>query len=595
MMKKTVIISFLTALSVFVSAQSDIGVDYFMLGEYDSAKRYLEKQVAQSPVQAYFYLGEIAYIQGNMDEAKAFYQKGLAENPNDFYNQIGEIKLLLKSDKKTADAMFKAIQKKSKNDAAVTLAIGRAYFDAGMIADARIKLSEAHKKNKKLPQIYIFEGDIIKAESGDEKLGENLGTIAGKYEMSLLFDDNYRLGYIKYAQAYLMFNPTAAIDKLKELINRQPDYLLAHRLLGQASTQVGLYVQAIKSYETYMAAGEYIFEDLERYARVLYFSNLIEDAQKVVTDGLAISPNAFVMNRFQMYIYEKTNNYEKGLAQAEKFFNIREDKSTYLALDYTTYAKILKGAQMYNQAIAAYEQAFQVEQKNEYYLDIVDLGKELRNFAISAEYYKKYMDLLGENVSPADYTQLGFYYYNTGTTSAKNEPLMQELAQDANLLKKLASNAQELEALKTNSELFTKAYANYYLAKADSVFNILVDLVPDSYSSHRWKALTQHAINPDAKIGTARPHYEKVVEILTAQEELSQTLKNVLVEAYSYLSYHYYLVDDISKATFYCNETLKVDPANKTATAILDGIKQHQQQMREYERQQAEAAAAAKR
>ena len=592
MMKKILFISFLAAISAFASAQTDIGVDYFMLGEYDSAKRYLEKQVAQSPAQAYYYLGEIAYIQGNMDEAKAYYQKGLAADPNDFYNQVGEAKLLLKSDPKTVDALFKAIQKKSKKDASVTLAIGRAYFDAGMMTEARVKMEEARKKNKKLPQVYIFEGDLIKAESGSEKLGEKLGEIAGKYEMAIYFDENNRLGYIKAAQAYILFNPASAIDKLKEFIERQPDYLLAYRLLGQASTQIGHYGQAIKSYETYMAAGEYSFEDLERYARVLYFSDLLEDAQKIVSQGLALNPNAFVMNRFQMYIYEKTKNYEEGLPHASKFFELREDKSTYLALDYTSYAAILKEAKMYNQAVAAYEQAFQIEPKNDYYLSIVDLGREQRNYAVSAEYYNKYMISLGENVSQSNYNTLGSYYYSTGTTSAKNEPLMQELAKDANLLKKLASDAQELELLKTDNTLFVKAYSLYYLTKADSVFSILVDLIPESYSGYRWKALTKHAIdNSETKNGAARPYYEKVVEILIGQEELTQILKNVLIEACSYLSYHYYLVDDYNNAILYCNEALKIDPDNKSAIAILEGIKQHEELVKEFKRQQAEAAA----
>ena len=593
-MKKTLIISILTALSVFVSAQTDIGIDYFMLGEYDAAKRYFEKQINTSPAQAYFYLGEIAYLEGNTAEAKAYYQKGLAANPNDFYNQVGEAKLLLKSDKKLAETTFKAIQKKSKKDALVTLAIARAYFDAGMPVEAHAKMDEARKKNKRLPQIYILEGDMIKAESGD-KLGDKLGEIAGKYDMAILFDDNYRLGYIKSAQAYMLFSPTSAIDKLKEFTDRHPDYMLAYRLIGQASTQIGLYNQAMKSYETYMAGGEYSFEDLERYARVLYFSDLFEDAQKVVSQGIELLPDAFVMNRLQMYIYAKVQDTENGLAQASKFFNLEKDKSRYLALDYITYGAILKDAEMYSEALIAYNKAIEIEPKNEYYLEVVELGRAQGNQALSADYYDRYMQLRGGEVTPADYNQLGFYYYNAGTNSAKNTALMQELAQNNNLLIELASAQNEsVDALKADNSLFTKAYSMYYLAKADSVFAILVDLMPDSYSGYRWQALTKHAIDSDAKNGAARPYYEKVIEVLNEREEFTDASNRVLVEACGYLAYHYYLVDNMEKAVFYCNETLKIDPANRNATAILEGIKQHENQIREFKRQQAEAAAAAK-
>ncbi len=593
-MKKTVLVSLLAAMVGIVSAQSDLGIDYFMLGEYDAAKRYFERQLTESPTQANYYLGEIAFLQGNVDQAKAYYQKGLAADPTDFYNQIGEAKLLMKSDLKTAESLFSAIQKKSKKNPLVTLAIGQAYADAGMFDKARQKADEARKKNKKLPQVYLFDGDLIKAENKD-KLGDKLGDIAGKYEMAVYFDPNYRLGYIKTAQAYALFNPTTAIAKLKEIIDLQPDYLLAHRLLGQVSTQTGLYNQAIQAYKKYMAAGEYSIEDLKNYARVLYFSDLFAEAQDAVSKGLQQDPNDFVLNRLQMYVYVKTKNTEKGLPLADKFFNLRADKTSYLALDYSMYGMLLKEARKYDEALAAYDQAIRIEPKTEYFLDAVEVGRAKGDFGISAAYYKDFMNTLGESVETKDYNTLGFYYYNAGTSTVKRTELLEEMQQKTAMLNSLASQGHSMDSLKTSMNYLSKALATYYLNKADSVFQILQEKLPEeSYSGYRWRALTQHALNPDAKTGAARPYYEKVIEIIKQKEESSDSSTKVLLEAYGYLAYHFYLSDNEEKAVYYCNEALKVDPKNKTAAAILDGIKQHQEQIKEYKKQQAAAAAANK-
>ncbi|MDR1585167.1 MAG: tetratricopeptide repeat protein [Prevotellaceae bacterium] len=588
-MKKTFFISFFAVIASLVSAQSDIGLDYFALGEYDAAKRYFEKQINQSPAQANYYLGEIAFIQGKPDEAKAYYQKGLAADPNDLYNQIGEAKLLLKSDLKSAENLFKAIQNKSKKDPLVILAIGRAYFDSGILDKAQAKADEARKRNKAVPQIYIFEGDLIEARNGGDKQ-KILGDVAGKYEMAIHFDGNYRIGYIKAAQAYALFNPQTAIEKLKDIIELQPDYLLAHRQLGQVSTQIGHYNQAIQSYKRYMAAGEYSLDDLKYYVRVLYFSDLYEDAQKTVNEGLALAPNDFVLNRLQMYIYAKTKNTEKGLPLAEKFFNLREDKSTYLALDYSLYAIILKEAKLYDQALAAYDKAIEMEAKIEYYTDAVEVGRAKGDYGISAKYYTEFMNTLGDAVEARELNTLGFYYYNAGTLTVKRADLIEEYQKNPAWINTLAEKGLEKDSLQNSAGYFARALSVYYLNKADSVFKILVEKVPDSYSGYRWLALTQHAINSDAKDGAAKPHYEKVIEVITGRDEHTEASNKVLIEAYGYLAYHYYLVDNVQSATAYCNEILKLDPENKTAIAILDGVKQHEEQLKEYRKQQAAAA-----
>ncbi|MEG2071487.1 MAG: tetratricopeptide repeat protein, partial [Bacteroidales bacterium] len=74
------------------TAQNRIGIDYYKIGDYDLAKRYLEKEVIQYPAESYYYLGEIAFAQGKIEEAKSYYNKGLNVAPENPFNKIGVAK-----------------------------------------------------------------------------------------------------------------------------------------------------------------------------------------------------------------------------------------------------------------------------------------------------------------------------------------------------------------------------------------------------------------------------------------------------------------------------------------------------------------------
>lgn len=588
-MKKTFFITLLTLTSVIVSAQTGIGVDYYYLGEYDAAKRYFERQLNQSPAESYFYLGEIAFVENNLTEAKNNYEKGLAADPTYAYNEIGVAKVLLKSDPRTAESNLTAIQRKNRRDANVILAIARAYFDAGFPDKGKTTMEEARKRDRKNPQLYILEGDVLKAETGVSKLGE----VTGHYNMAIRFEPNFRLAYIKAAQTYALYNPNSAIDQLKKIIELQPDYLIAYRELGTVSTQVGLYRQAIEAFETYFAGGEYSVNDLERFARVLYFSELYSEAQQKVTEGLNREPNHFVMNRYQLFIYSKTHNYQDGLPFAEKFFSLRNGATGgYLAIDYTAYGSLLKDAQLYNDAVVAYNKAYAIDPKDEYILEIVEIGKEKKDFGLAASYYNKYITAQPE-VTAIYLNQLGFYYYNAGNTSAKDSVLGKELVQDEQLVASIANSPQQIDTLKSNPDAFSRALALHYLQKADSVFDLLIAEMPESYSGYRWKALTALSRTPDIKIGESKPYYEKVVEIITAKEEKTTAETRVLLEAYSYIAYNFYLNEKLDEAANFSNEILKIDPSNANANAILEGIKAYQENLKKHREQQRAAAAAA--
>ena len=110
----------LTAITVAFS-QTNIGIDYYQLGDYENAKKYLEKDIATNPAEVNFYLGEIAFKEGNMTKAEEYYKKNLAVAPGNFMGEIGLAKLLLKKDIKAAETSLNTVLRTNKKDIDVLL------------------------------------------------------------------------------------------------------------------------------------------------------------------------------------------------------------------------------------------------------------------------------------------------------------------------------------------------------------------------------------------------------------------------------------------------------------------------------------------
>jgi len=564
-----------------LTAQAPMGVDYFLLGEHSKAKMFFEKELASNPEMANFYLGQIAYLEQNAQKAEEYYKKGLSANPNSTYNAIGMAKLQLKTDPKGGESALLAIAKKNKKDIDVTIAVGRAFMTAGMYKQAEKIHAEAKKAAGKNPAVYVLEGDLIFASNN--MATEKAGEAGGKYEMATYFDENYPLGYLKTAQIYQKINAVLATQKLETLVEKNPNYTIAYGMLGRLYAQRGFYDRAIEAFKKYFDTGIYSTDDIEMYARVNYFSDLYDKARELVNNGLKNDPNHFVLNRYNMYISAKSKD-ANGLKDAEKFFSLRADTG-YISLDYSMYAVILDNAQRYKEAFAQYDKAISMDPSNvDIYNDAISSARKRKDYTLAASYLNTQIEKkaeLGRANDPdyaddiVDITALGYDYYSAGSSISKAPELAAEYMKDKSIIDMLAMADPSLSAaqLASNVEYFTKAYSLYYLQKADGMFDTLIARVPDSYTGHRYKALTQHAINDDTELGLAKPHYEKVAVILEKVDELTATNRRVLLEAYNYLGYYFYMKNDKDNTILYWGKVLEIDPQNANAKLVLDAMK----------------------
>lgn len=535
-MKKTHLFTALfTVLATLANAQSNFGTDYFGLGEFQTAKNFFLKQVAQSPAESNYYLGEIAFAEGKMDEAKSFYEKGIAASPLYMLNYVGQGKLLLKSNQKEAELSFATALKKNKKDVAVNVAIARAYYECGMKDIALAKIEVARKYGKKSPLVYILEGDILKAENKP-------GDAAGKYEQAIYFDPNCTLASIKCAQVYGSINPGLSVEMLNKVLVAHPDYTIAYRELGNCYGLSGKYQSAIDAYKTYFAEGKYTVEDIIKFASAYYFTDQYAQSKALIDEGLERESANFVLNRLRVYNAAKLKDGVNGLAYADYFFTLKSENGTFIPLDYLSYAIILTESGQYEKALEEFNKLLEGDtDKAVIYKELYSLYNKRGDNANAALNYKKYMDLQGADyVTTVDYYTLGRAYYFAG------------------------------RALLSDSTETGKALVKEYLAKADSTFGVLCGIAPDSYPGFLWRGHTNAALDPETTLGLAKPYYEAAIKIILSKENGAVANKKDLITCYQYLGFYYYVKADKVNATKYWTLILELDPNNANAKLVLD-------------------------
>lgn len=537
------LLSFMISLSAF--AQNSPGADYLSLGETKLAKEYFTKNTSQNPEESHYYLGEIAFKEGNMTEAKSQYEQSAAANTELGLGAVGLAKLQLKSNQKVAEDQLKEIQKKNKKNVNVLLAIANAYLDNGLKDKATSMIAEAKKADNKSPYPYILEGDMLAKEN-------NPGGAAGQYDQAIYKDANCVLAYMKGAKVYEYINRNTAADLLKKAIAIKPEYKIANKDLADLYYRDGFYPEAIAAYKEFFAGGDYTIDDITRYAASEYFTKGYSEADRLINEGLKREPNNFVLNRLSMYTNNDTKNYQKGLAAGDKFFSIPRtdiDTSKYIVQDYMSYANILSETGDKAKAIEQYKKAIELDpSKVSLFKDIATTCARDKMYAEAANYYKEYIKMLGdEKADPTDFYQLGSYYLSAGANVESDTTLTPE-------------------EIKTQSLAFYK--------EADAAFAVVAERKPDSYLGYYQRARTNYQMDPDSELGLAKPYYEETIRVLLADPEPNT---KILIEAYSYLSYYYYLqydkgkkADDKLNVKNYAEKILELDPENGNGKQLFE-------------------------
>jgi tetratricopeptide repeat family protein len=531
--------------SAFAESYTD-GIEYFKSGQPDRAKIILDKTLndpSTKKAEAYFYLGEIYSEMNKLDSAGMYYDMGLQADPLYPYNSIGKGKLMLKNNKKEAEALFKAVIKSDKKNPEIYLAISKAYYE-NVMPEYQKYLDKALDADKEYAPIYVFEGDILVK---DKKYGE----ACGFYEMAQNFDENCLEAYVKYSNIYFPINASLAIAKLEDLLKLKPNSAIAQRELAEAYFKDSKYNQAVEAYARYMANPNHFESDQSRYAALLFFDKKYQESLDLVDKMIVKNPNDFILKRLAMYDNYELKNYDKALTAAETFMNTPGNPQ-FNTQDYIIYANILIENKLADKAIPVLEKAISLDQeKIELYKELSEAYRAAGDMLKSADAYNEYMKR-NQDVSLTDYFFLGTIYYRAASAEAP-----------------AAEATPEEKAAKL-------AIQKPIYQKADSLFAIVTERAPEDYRGYLWRARSNSGLDPETTEGLAKPYYET---LLTVLEKSQNPNKAALLEAYKYIGFYNYQKEYAAGKNVYpetrkwWSKMLTVDPNNEIK-ALLDQLPQ---------------------
>ena len=511
------------------------GIVYYKAGFPQDAKPLLISDLnnvsGTQKAEIYYYLGNIYFNENKLDSAEISFKNGLTADPAYPQNSVGLIMLKMKNDLAGAEADIQTLlkQKNNKRNPDVYIAISYAYLNNNLIDKAQIYQTKAREINPKYSPVYVLEGDILAPK--------NLGEACSNYEMAILYDENNKEAYIKYARAYRNVNTKLAIAMLQRLKEKSPSFTLVDKELGDIYYSNNDFSNAVHYYEMYVKEGNPNIQDMTKYAMALFLNKEYQKSLDVALAGMKNDPLNPALNRLAMYNYVELKQTDNALKAADILFN-KSNKPEFTYLDYFYYSQVLKDTKQYKLAADELKKAIALDSTRvELWKEISDIYNQEGDYVDAIDAYQQFIKTLPDASQQTAETifPLGKLYYSLGN--------------DANAPANVKKDA---------------------LMKADSLFAKVSELRPDDYLGYFWRARTNSALDPETSQGLAKPYYEKTVSLLESKND--PRFNSALIECYSYLGYYTLLQKDFTKSLEYWNKILKIDPNNATANKAIEGI-----------------------
>lgn len=111
--------------------------------------------------------------------------------------------------------------------------------------------------------------------------------------------------------------------------------------------------------------------------------------------------------------------------------------------------------------------------------------------------------------------------------------------------------------------------------KADAVYADLADNFENAVEYATFmRARVNAQMDPDSKLGLAKPYYEKLIELIEPRAEKDATERARIIESYRYLIAYYFIVkEDKVQAKSYAEKLIQIDPENEIAKQVIDATK----------------------
>jgi len=445
------------------------------------------------------------------------------------------VKLIQSKPADMAKAM-KPFYSKNKKNVDNLVAFGRAFLGVKDLANAQVAAQNALKaSNNKSSSALILLGDI-ELYKGEEA---NAGNAAANYEMAISIDPKNTEAYRKYALAYRRVNLEDAMMKLEELRRAVPDYPV-DALIANLNYQSLKYSTAADYYAK-VPLNQLTTVDFAQYTFSLYKNKKYDEAIKVVDAGLQKDPLNATLNRLGMYCSVEKKLGQKALSYADAMFNkIDKDSVNLTEKDYLHYGKAYGLDSIFDQAIQKYQAGLGLNTPNsadrpELFKGISDSYKGMKDFENAIKSYEDYLNAL-ESATANDYASYGTLFMQYGRT----------LEGDA----------------RTST-----------FQKADKVFADMIEKFPGSEEYGYFQRARANAnLDPDMEQALAKPYFEKVIELVSARENLDEIDKSRLENSYRYmLGYYNSIMKDKVNALEYAKKVQELAPSDNI-NALVESL-----------------------
>ena len=557
--------------------------------QYDKAETMFLQLIQKEPANSknYFYLGEnylLDYFADTISNsfsvsakaAKEVYQKGVTANPNDPLNYIGLAKVAFYlGDNKTATEMrakAKSFLLPYKNIKKITPPAPDYAFALAKIAESYIKggevdtslalplIREAIKIDSKNRDVYLIAGDIY--------IMLNDGSKAISYYKLAQFADpksstaNMKIGSIYFkGKAY-----SSAIPAFEEAITLNPNFAPAYRELGQLYLSAGRYDQSKEYFKKYLDLTQGNIPAMTKYVNALFYAKDYEGVIKNVEEIFAVDKSRSYMNRIAGYsCYEKTPpDYTKALAYMEELFRTLAPERI-IQKDYQYMARILvkKNLNYPKMVDELNGLKLQLEKDNAKYSSAPSAEKAKLKPALDQLTTKT--NNLEKDVAKADLeiTRAFVEYEKVLAYNPQDKNVLNEIANNYLTFRRYEGAAKTWSKLidpsKDNSEDLMRIGRAYYSGEnyktADSVFNAIAIKSPDYIPAYLWMANTYTKMDPDTKLGLAKPKFEKLLDVAMVDSVKNAT---AMMDAMIYLSYYHMKNENYSKSKDYYNRMINL-------------------------------------